>query len=229
MVRGGVGCRRAQGRPARVRGRGKEKERGGEREREFYFRSFLEKCERVRKKKKKGRKRKEDFNLTPFSSTLSHTNKQHDESHSKQGNLLLWSGVFYGLTQFRVHYAVPGPRRLRPGWAFYLSLGQTLAWLLASHVLSRMPPVELVQAWTGGIAAAAAAAAPAAAAAATTAAAGSSNGGEGSSSAAPAAAAAAPAAAPERASSSVKLRPILGKLPSSLRESLGKVPGVEIV
>lgn len=53
------------------------------------------------------------------------------------GNLLLWSGVFYGLTQFRVHAVAPGPRRLRPGWAFYLSLGQTLAWLVASHVLSR--------------------------------------------------------------------------------------------
>ena len=147
-----------------------------------------------------------------------------------QGNLLLWSGVFYGLTQFRVHYAVPGPRRLRPGWAFYLSLGQTLAWLVASHVLSRMPPVELVQAWTGTIAAASSAAAPAPAAAAATAAAAGSNGGnngEGSSSvAAPAAAASAVTA--ER-TSSVKLRPILGKLPSALRESLGKVPGVEIV
>lgn len=155
----------------------------------------------LKKKKKKLKKMKKNFH---------------------QGNLLLWSGVFYGLAQFRVHYVVPGPRRLRPGWAFYLSLGQTIAWLVASHVLARMPPVELVQAWTGNIAAVSApapAAAPAAAAA-------GSNSGEGSSSGAAAAPAAAPA--PARASS-VKLRPILGKLPSSLRNSLGKVPGVEIV
>ena len=113
-----------------------------------------------------------------------------------------------------------------------MSLGQTLAWLVASHVMARMPPVELVQAWTGNIAAASAPAAAAAAApAAAAAASGSNNGGEGSSSAAAASAAApaaAAAAAPER-SSSVKLRPILGKLPSALRQSLGKVPGVEIV
>ena len=168
------------------------------------------------------RKKGKNTHLLPAPSQKKKKKLKKMKKNFHQGNLLLWSGVFYGLTQFRVHYVVPGPRRLRPGWAFYLSLGQTIAWLVASHVLARMPPVELVQAWTGNIAAVSApapAAAPAAAAA-------GSNGGEGSSSGAAAAPAAAPA--PARASS-VKLRPILGKLPSSLRNSLGKVPGVEIV
>lgn len=177
--------------------------------------------------KKRGGGGKEAKKLTSHSLLSKKKKKQQLHFQYHQGNLLLWSGVFYGLTQFRVHYAVPGPRRLRPGWAFYLSLGQTLAWLVASHVLSRMPPVELVQAWTGTIAAASAPAPTAAAAATAAGSNGGSNSGEGSSSAA-AAAAPAPAIAAERASS-VKLRPVLGKLPSALRESLGKVPGVEIV
>lgn len=176
-----------------------------------------EEGERARERRERAREREESERARERKEKRKEERKTHLFLHQKKkpqnlllkGNLLLWSGVFYGLSQFRVHFLVPGPRRLRPGWAFYLSLGQTIAWLVASHVLARMPPVELVQAWTGNIAnAAASTAAPAAA---------SNGSGIG-----------APAAAPAR-SSSVKLRPILGKLPSALRTSLGKVPGVEIV
>ena len=66
---------------------------------------------------------------------------------------LLWAGLFYGVSQSFVWRGatgiVPTGRRLRPGWAWYTVLGTSLAWLLAAHTLSRMPPLELVRAWMG--------------------------------------------------------------------------------
>lgn len=99
-------------------------------------------------------------------------------------NQLLWAGLFYGVSQSAVWNGkagvVPTGRRLRPGWAWYTTLASSLAWLLASHALSRFPPLELVRAWLG------------------------------------------PDGAP-------KLKPVLGALPASLRDSLKQSAGVEIV
>ena len=96
----------------------------------------------------------------------------------------LWAGLFYGVSQSAVWNGkagvVPTGRRLRPGWAWYTTLASSLAWLLASHALSRFPPLELVRAWLG------------------------------------------PDGAP-------KLKPVLGALPASLRDSLKQSAGVEIV
>jgi hypothetical protein len=68
-------------------------------------------------------------------------------------NTLIWAGLFYGVSQSFVWRGatgvVPTGRRLRPGWAFYTSLGTSLAWLFAGHTLGRMPPLELVKSWMG--------------------------------------------------------------------------------
>lgn len=64
---------------------------------------------------------------------------------------LIWAGLFYGVSQSFVWRGatgiVPTGRRLRPGWAWYVTMGTALAWMAAAHVLSRMPPLELVKAW----------------------------------------------------------------------------------
>lgn len=96
---------------------------------------------------------------------------------------LIWAGLFYGVSQSLVWGGatgvVPTGRRLRPGWAWYTTLGASLAWLFAAHTLSCMPPLELVRAWMGDTA--------------------------------------------------PKVKPLVGGLPASLRASLQRTSGVEVV